>query len=303
MDCYEAGATVLHLHVRELDGTGSKRLSKFNELIAGVREAVPDMIIQVGGSISFAPEGEGEAAKWLSDDTRHMLAELTPKPDQVTVAINTTQMNIMELLYPEYLEGTSLAHPAYQAAYSEMTVPAGPAWVEEHLKRLTANGIQPHFQLTGMHALETLERLVRKGVYKGPLNLTWIGIGGGFDGPNPFNFFNFIHRAPDGCTLTAESLLKNVLPFNAMALAMGLHPRVGIEDTIIDQHGKRFTSVQQIQQTVRIAHELGREIATGKEAREIYRIGVQYKDAEETLRMNGMAPNRQPGQKQVPLRA
>ena len=59
VDCYNAGATVLHLHVRELDGKGSKRLSKFNELIAGVRSAVPDMIIQVGGSISFAPEDDG----------------------------------------------------------------------------------------------------------------------------------------------------------------------------------------------------------------------------------------------------
>ncbi|MBH3428849.1 MAG: 3-keto-5-aminohexanoate cleavage protein [Pseudomonas sp.] len=303
VDCYEAGATVLHLHVRELDGKGSKRLSKFNELIAGVREAVPEMIIQVGGSISFAPESDGEAAKWLSDDTRHMLAELTPKPDQVTVAINTTQMNIMELLYPEYLEGTSLSHPAIQAAYSEMTVPAGPAWVREHLRRLQASNIQPHFQLTGMHALETLERIVRRGDYMGPLNLTWIGIGGGFDGPNPFNFFNFIHRAPDGCTLTSESLLKNVLPFNAMAMAMGLHARCGNEDTIIDHQGKRFSSVQQIQQTVRIAHELGREIANGKEARAIYRIGEQYSSIEETLKANGMAPNRLPGQKGVPQRS
>ncbi|HBD34859.1 MAG TPA: transposase, partial [Cupriavidus sp.] len=66
VDCYNAGATVLHLHVRELDGKGSKRLSKFNELIAGVRARVPEMIIQVGGSISFAPETEGAAAKWLS---------------------------------------------------------------------------------------------------------------------------------------------------------------------------------------------------------------------------------------------
>ena len=54
------------------------------------------MIIQVGGSISFAPETDGAAAKWLSDDTRHMLAELDPKPDQVTVTINTSQMNILE---------------------------------------------------------------------------------------------------------------------------------------------------------------------------------------------------------------
>ena len=303
VDCYEAGATVLHLHVRELDGKGSKRLSKFNELIAGVRNAVPDMIIQVGGSISFAPESDGEAAKWLSDDTRHMLAELTPKPDQVTVAINTTQMNIMELLYPEYLEGTSLANPLYQAAYSEMTVPAGPAWVEEHLKRLAANNIQPHFQLTGAHAYETLDRLIRKGVYKGPVNLTWIGIGGGFDGPSPYNFMELVRRAADGMTITSESLLKNVLPFNMMSMAMGFHPRCGIEDTIIDQHGKRMTSVQQVEQCARVARELGREVATGKEARAIYKIGVQYKDIDETLAKLGMAPNRVKGQRNVPLRA
>jgi len=45
VDCYNAGATVLHLHMRELD-KGSKRLSMFNELIAGVRKAVSDMVIQ-----------------------------------------------------------------------------------------------------------------------------------------------------------------------------------------------------------------------------------------------------------------
>src|ERR1700755_2116306 len=69
VDCYNAGATVLHIHVREPDGTGSKRLSKFNELLARLREAVPDMILQVGGSISFSPESDddGAQAKWLSD--------------------------------------------------------------------------------------------------------------------------------------------------------------------------------------------------------------------------------------------
>ena len=97
VDCYNAGATVLHVHVREANGKGSKRLSMFDEMLARLREAVPKMILQVGGSISFAPENEGDAAKWLNDDTRHMLAELNPKPDQVTIAINTNQMNVMEL--------------------------------------------------------------------------------------------------------------------------------------------------------------------------------------------------------------
>ena len=296
VDCYEAGATVLHIHVRELDGKGSKRLSKFNELLAGLRQAVPDMILQVGGSISFAPEGEGADAKWLSDDTRHMLADLDPAPDQVTIAINTSQMNIMELMTADDIAGTSMERPELAEAYREMTVPAGPAWVEEHLRRLHAAGIQPHFQLSSIPQLETVERLIRRGIYTGPLNLTWVGIGGGFDGPNPYNIMNFIQRVPDGACLTLETLMRSVLPVNAMAIAMGLHARCGNEDTIWGRKGEKMTSVQQVEQLVRVAGELGREVATGKEARDIYRIGQTYADADETLAKLGYAPNRRPGQ-------
>jgi uncharacterized protein (DUF849 family) len=302
VDCYNAGATVLHIHVRELDGKGSKRLSKFNELLGMLRAAVPDMILQVGGSISFAPEGEGAEAKWLSDDTRHMLAELTPKPDQVTIAVNTTQMNIMDLMIDKEYRDTSLADPATYHAYREMVVPAGPEWVEEHLRRLVASGIQPHFQLTCMPDLETVERLVRRGNYNGPLNLTWVGIGGGFDGPNPNNFMEFIRRAPDGSTVTLESVMRNVLPINVMAMCLGMHVRCGIEDTLYDQHGEKMTSVQQIEQLVRIAKELGREVATAKEAREIYKIGVQYNSVDETLAQLGMVPNRESGRRALPNR-
>ena len=305
VDCYNAGATVLHLHCRELDGHGSKRLSMFNEMIGRIRDAVPGMIIQVGGSISFAPESEedGAEAKWLSDEVRHMLAELKPVPEQVTIAVNTTQMNVMDLMTEAEYGETSLANPALYHAYREMVVPAGPTWVEEHLRRLTASGIQPHFQLTCMPDMETVERLVRRGHYKGPLNLTWVGIGGGFDGPNPANFMEFIRRAPDGSTVTLESVMGNVLPINTIAIALGMHARCGIEDTIYDPHGNKMGSVAQIEQLVRISRELGREVANGDEARAIYKIGTQYNSVEETLVKLGMAPNRERGQVAVPLRA
>src|SRR5215475_11710649 len=238
VDCYNAGATVLHLHVREDDGHGSKRLSKFNELLARLREAVPEMILQVGGSISFAPESEGEKAKWLSDDTRHMLAELKPKPDQVTIAINTNQMNIVELMFPEDMAGTSFERPEIWEAYRDMVVPATPSWVDEHLRRLQANGIQPHFQLATIAQLETVERLIRRGVYTGPLNLTWVAIGGGFDSPSPYSMMEFIQRVPDGACLTLEAIMRNVLPVNTMAIAMGLHTRCGNEDNLWAKPGQ-----------------------------------------------------------------
>jgi len=293
VDCYNAGATVIHIHVRELDGKGSKRLSMFNELLARLREAVPDMILQVGGSISFAPENDGDVAKWLSDDTRHMLAELNPKPDQVTIAINTNQMNVVEQMCPADVAGTSLADPVNYRAYREMTIPAGPEWVEEHIRRLSANGIQTHFQLANITQIETVERMMRRGVCNVPLILTWVAIGGGFDQPNIYNLANFARAVPDNAVLTLETSMLNVLPLNMMAIANGWHVRCGIEDNIWkqDRSGK-MTSVEQIEQLVRLSREFGRDIANGQEARRIYRIGEFYKSADETLARNGFAPNR-----------
>ncbi len=221
VDCFNAGATVLHLHVRELDGKGSKRLSKFNELIAGVRKAVPQMIIQVGGSISFAPEGEGEAAKWLSDDTRHMLAELEPTPDQVTVTVNTSQMNVTDQAEDADFKGTSRSNPAIFNAYKEMTVPAQPGWVEEHVRRLCAKGIQSAFQCYNLNSFESVERLMRRGFYKGPLVMNWVAIAGGMDTPSLYSLANFVRAVPDGAVLTVESNVRNVLPVNMWGIAAG----------------------------------------------------------------------------------
>jgi len=71
VDCYNAGATVLHLHVRNpATGHLSADFDHFNYLLERLKQAVPKMIIQVGGSISFAPKGEGKKAAWLDYDTR-----------------------------------------------------------------------------------------------------------------------------------------------------------------------------------------------------------------------------------------
>ncbi|MFZ3202649.1 MAG: 3-keto-5-aminohexanoate cleavage protein [Pseudomonas sp.] len=305
VDCYNAGATVLHVHGREADGKGSKRLSFTNQLVAGIREACPEMILQIGGSISFAPESEGDTAKWLSDDTRHMLAEIEPTPDQVTIAINTNQMNVVEQMCAADVRGTSLdVGTAGYESYREMTIPAGPAWVEEHIKRLSDNRIQTHFQLANIAQLETVERMMRRGVCNVPLILTWVAIGGGFEAPNLYNLANFVRACPDGSVLTLETSMLNTLPLNMMAMALGLHVRCGIEDNIWTQdRSRKMSTVEQIEQLVRISRDFGRDVANGQEAREIYKIGTFYKDADETLAKNGFAPNRKPGQKGFLLHA
>lgn len=302
VDCYNAGATVLHLHVREPDGTGSKDLDRFNEMLDRLRTAVPDMLLQVGGSISFAPKSESAAAEWLDDDTRHMLADLKPVPDQVTLAVNTNQMNVMELITEEDAKGTTM-WDVYREAYTEMYYDAGPAFMKEHMKRLTAAGIQTHFQVGCARDLETVERLVRGGHYMGPLVCNWVAIGGGHDGPNPRNLMEFINRLPQNAVCTVEGLMRSMYPLITMGIAMGLHVRVGQEDNLWGRKGERATSVQQIEKAVRISEELWRPIASGKEAKEIYQIGTFYSSVEETLAKNGWLPGPRPGRRSTPLSA
>ena len=64
VDCYNAGATLLHIHVRDPEtGHISKNFNQYNDQIGRLRKAVPKMILQLGGSISFAPQ-PGEEAKF-----------------------------------------------------------------------------------------------------------------------------------------------------------------------------------------------------------------------------------------------
>jgi uncharacterized protein (DUF849 family) len=298
VDCYNAGATVLHLHVRDpKTGHGSKNFNEFNDQIARLRKAVPKMVIQVGGSISFAPADDHAKAKWLGYDTRHMLTELNPKPDQITIVISSTQMNILPLTTTDDVQGTQLAHTELQAAYQNMVADATPEFYIEHLKRLRQNNIQPYFMWAHIHNLEEVEHLIRTGAYMGPLNhnLTAIG-GGGAAGRNPFDFIEFVRRSPQGSVPQMESLWRTVAPFGAMAIALGIHVRVGIEDNLWRRKGERMTSVQQIEQMVRIARELGRKVATADEARQILKIGTWYNTPDETLAALGLPPNRKGGQ-------
>lgn len=296
VDCYNAGATHLHVHVRNPQtGHLSVNFDHFNYLIGRLKEAVPEMILSIGGSISFAPTGD-KKAEWKDYDTRHMLAELDPAPEQVTIAIGTGMMDILQMMSQDDIQGTHLEDPKVQEAWAGLYAEAGPAFYIEHLKRLRAHNIQPYFMLGYVNQLEIVERLIRHGVYMGPLNHCLVAIGGGAVGRNPFDWMEYLRRSPQGSVLTWENIMRGTIPMTAMAVILGINVRVGIEDNIWRVKGERFTTVQQVEQMVRLSEAYGRKIATGKEAREIMKIGTWYNSPEETLFNLGLPPNRDEGE-------
>jgi hypothetical protein len=131
----------------------------------------------------------------------------------------------------------------------------------------------------------------------GPLNQTMTAIGGaGGCGRNPFDFMEWVRRSPQGSIATYESLWRTVTSYAAMAVALGIHFRVGIEDNLWRRKGERMTSVQQVEQVVRLAKELGRKVASGDEARQMLKLGTWYESVDETLAALGLPPNRKDGQ-------
>jgi hypothetical protein len=71
-----------------------------------------------------------------------------------------------------------MANPDVIWKYSQMVADATPEFYIEHLKRLRANGIQAYFPLGHVHSLEIVERLIRQGLYMGPVNGFYSMVGG-----------------------------------------------------------------------------------------------------------------------------
>ena len=298
IDCYEAGARILHIHVRDpKTGKISKNFAEYSDQIGRLREAVPDMVLQVGGSISFAPEGD-QVAKWQSYDTRHMLADIDPKPDQVTVAVGTSLFDITSMLARDDVEGTHMDDPRVMWQYSQMVADATPEFYIENLRRLRNNGINVYFALPHIHALEIVERLIRQGLYMGPVNGFYSMVGGGTTGSNPFDLMELIRRAPQGSVFTYQSVFRLVWPISTVCIALGQHVRAGIEDNLWGPvRGQRFTTMEMVRKMVRIADELGRPIATPEETRRILKLGTWYDTPDETLFNLGLPPNRDEGER------
>ena len=297
VDCYNAGATILHIHVRDpKTGHISKNLREYGEQVARLRKAVPKMILQVGGSISFAPE-PGEEAKFQSCDSRHKLAEIDPKPDQVTILCGTGLYDLTAL-HPvdDSFQGTRFENPAMLHAMANMVADSTPDFYLENIKQMVQHGIQPYFALGHVHGLELVERLIRKGYYMGPMN-GFFSIGaGGTCGANPFDLMELIRRTPHGSFFTYQTTFRLTHPLAAICIALGQHTRAGIEDNLWNTtKGERMTSIQMIERHVRMAKELGRPIATAEQARQMLKIGVTYSSTAETLANLGLPPNRRPG--------
>lgn len=231
---YEAGASIIHLHVREDDGTPTQRKARFKEVIDAIRAVCPDVIIQpsTGGAVG------------MTNDERLQPTELMP--EMATLDCGTLNFGGDEIF--ENTENT----------------------IKYFGERMIERGIKPELEVFDKSMIDMALRLHKKGYIRKPMHFDFVmGVNGGISGE--LRDFVFLRGSiPSDATYTVAGVGRYEFPLAMAAIIDGGHVRVGFEDNVYLSKGVLAKSNGElVEKVVRMARELGREIATPAEAREI----------------------------------
>lgn len=238
IDCWKAGASIAHIHVRDDQDLSSMNFEKFEETVRLIRESGCEIAINLTTSGQLG----------LSDEERmkHIIAL---KPDLASYdcgSMNWMHSTIFENS-PKFLEKLGLC--------------------------MQENNIKPEIEIFDAGMVYNAIYYLKKGILKAPLHFQFVlGAAGGMDATVE-NLIFLKNLIPEGSTWGALGIGKNHLPIMYAAIALGGHVRVGMEDNIYYSKGVLAESnVEFVERVKRLVAEIGKEVATPDEARQILAI-------------------------------
>lgn len=231
---YKAGASIIHLHVRRDDGTPTQDRERFRQCIEEIRRRCPEAIIQpsTGGAVG------------MSNAERLQPVDLVP--EMATLDCGTCNFGGDEVF-----------------VNTENTI-------KEFGQKMIELGVKPEIEVFDKGMIDMAIRLHKKGFIKAPMHFSFVmGVNGGISGEMR-DFLFMKESIPAGSTFSVAGIGRYEFPLATMSILSGGHVRVGFEDNIYVEKGVMAESnAVLVEKVVRLAKELGREIATPKEAREI----------------------------------
>lgn len=236
----EAGAAVIHVHVRQDDGTPTQDRERFREVMEAIRKEVPDAILlpSTGGAVGMTAEERLQPTELF--------------PEMATLDCGTCNFG------DEVFENTM-------------------PMMRDFGRRMVENGIKPEYECFEPGHVDTALRMARKGEVPGaPMQFNFVlGVPGCTPATVP-NLCFLVNMLPADATWTATGIGRNAFTLAAAAIAMGGNVRVGFEDNLNLERGRLAKSNGElVEKVARIARELGREIATPDEARVILGLKKQ----------------------------
>lgn len=238
---YDAGAAVIHVHVREDDGTPTQSKKRFKEVLDAIYKEIPDVLVipSTGGAVG------------MSAEERLQPTELFP--EMATLDCGTC--NFGDDVF-------------------ENTIPM----MREFGKRMLENNIKPEYECFEMGHLDTILRLAQKGQVPGaPMQFNFVLGVFGCTPATGENLAWLVRNIPEGSTWTATGIGRYQFPLAMAAIPMGGNVRVGFEDNLYISKGVLAKSNGElVEKVVRLSRELGREIASPAEARRILSLPEKH---------------------------
>ncbi|MGD8397723.1 MAG: 3-keto-5-aminohexanoate cleavage protein [Anaerolineae bacterium] len=230
--CREAGASLVHIHARDADGKPTLDPDVFERTHHLISERT-DLVVQIstGGRAGTDPEARAAAVRRI----RPEMASLT-----------TGSMNFPNQVYANGFE------------------------VIEHLAQaMVEAGTKPEMEIFEPGMIANALMLVDKGLATPPLHFDFVLGSRGSLPATPKNLVFLSESIPAGSTWTVAGIGRWQLPMAVLAVVMGGHVRVGLEDNLLYRKGEPATNEQLVARVARIAAEVGRPLATPDEARTI----------------------------------
>lgn len=240
--CRDLGASIVHLHARNADGAATWRPEIYRDVIARVRQEAPDLVICVSTSgRTFKAFEQRAAVLELDDDVKPEMASLT----------------LGSMNFPT------------QASVNE------PAMIERLAARMQERGIVPELEVFDLGMLDFARYLIDRRVLRPPYYVNVLLGSRGTLAATPLNLALMTQAVPPGATWAGAGIGRFQFFVNAMAVTMGGHVRVGLEDNLYMDVGKTqpATNVALVERIVALSRAAGRQPATPDEARAI--IGLQ----------------------------
>lgn len=230
----KAGAAIIHLHVRDDNGTPTQSKDRFKAAFAAIRERCPQVIIQpsTGGAVG------------MSNAERLQPVFLTP--EMATLDCGTVNFGNDDIF-----------------VNSENTI-------IEFGKKMIELGVKPEVEVFDKGMIDTAVRLQKKGFIKAPMHFNFVmGVTGGISATVRDLVF-MQGSIPADSTFTVSGIGRAQFQMATAAILLGGHVRVGFEDnTYLSKGVLASSNGDLVAKAARIARELGREIATADEARVI----------------------------------
>lgn len=154
--------------------------------------------------------------------------------------------------------------------YDHLTSENTRAMVDALHEEMQARGIKLELELFHDGHINEVHGLLERRELVEPVYATLIFGGGSLTPARPWNLLTAIDNLPEGALFNTLGFGKHQLPFGTLGILLGGHVRVGLEDTVYYRRDELAESnAQLVERIVRVAEELGREVATPSQARDI----------------------------------